>query len=169
MEKQIKKSIKEFVIPFAIFAGIGRVFIDFIPKILAAGPIIYYSTFLICFLIEILLIVYLIKKYRFQNNDSLSLKESLIIGVTLMVIMGSLYGISSYMYDTFIDPDFQINTAIAWGELFGQGEAVKTQIEQNPPNKSSIFGIFFTVLWFSFLGFIISMISGNILKKESKY
>lgn len=166
MEENHSKSIKELVIPIAMIAGAGRVFIDFIPKMLSLGAIPYYATFLVCFIIEIFLITKVVKKFKTLNNNVLTLKQALKIGVTLMFIIGIVYSVSSYAYDTFIDPNFQIETAIEWGETFGQGQAVRQQLAENPPKGSAI-GILWGILWFSFLGFIISMIVGSVLRNEN--
>lgn len=162
MEENKVKTIKEIAIPIGIATGIARVVIDFIPKILNSGPAIYYSTFLICLFLEIAVIIYAIKKYKKQSSY-LTVRDGLQIGVTIMLIVGIIYTTSSYVYDTYIDPSFQINTAIAWGDKFGQGDAVRERISKNDSNSSSI-GIIYGLLQFSFVGFLISMIVSSILK-----
>lgn len=167
MEEHKKNNIKEFIIPIAIFTGIGRVIVDFVPKLLDVSPIVYYSTFAICFIAEIIIISISIKKFKKLNENEISLREAIKIGVTLMVIVGILYGASSYAYDKFIDPNFQTNTMIKWGQMWG-GEAEKaitTQLKQNPPTPK-ITSILFTILWFSFLGLIISAITGSMFKTK---
>ncbi|NAS30282.1 DUF4199 family protein [Flavobacteriaceae bacterium R38] len=159
------KNIRDFILPTAIIFGVARVIIDLLPKLFSAGPIVYYSTFLICFILEIIFISRFIKKYRSFNNGFLSIKQALLIGITMMVVIGTLYSISSYVYDTYVDSNFQIATTIAWAEMFGQGDAVRDQIAENPPNRSPI-GILFGILWFTFIGFLISMIAGSVLKKS---
>lgn len=165
MEENQSKKIKEFVLPFAIFGGVGRVFIDFIPKVLNASPILYYSSFLICFIAEIILIWYVIKKFK-NFTGVLSVKQCILIGVTIMVVIGTLYGFSSYAYDKFLDPNFQVNTMIKWGQMWGGGaeQEIMKRLKENPPNPK-ISGVFFTILWFSFLGLVISFIQGSIMKK----
>ncbi|MCM5663798.1 DUF4199 domain-containing protein [Galbibacter mesophilus] len=167
MESNSKKIIKEFVLPSAILAGTARVVIDTVPKILSPNPIIYYSTFLICFILEIILITIFIKKWKKKNDGYLNIKEALLIGITMMVVIGIIYSISSFIYDTYVDPDFQVTMLLEWGEMFGSREAIEQQLNDTPSKGKSFFGIFSTILWFAFLGFIISMITGSFLKKSN--
>lgn len=165
MDNLKKATIKNFVLPIALIAGVSRMLLDIIPKTLSLGPIAYYSTFVLAFIAEIILIVVLMKKFKAKNEGYLTLKEGILLGITTMLVIGIIYSVSSFVYDSYIDPDFQINTAIAWGEMFGQGDVVREQIENNPPQKSYL-GIPLSILWFSFIGFLVSMISASVLKKE---
>jgi len=155
--------IKSFVVPTALFAGIGRILIDFLAKLSATGPLFYYSTFFISFILEIFLIVYITKKFKKGNNNLLHLREGLKIAVATMVLIGLLFAIYSFVYNNYINPSFQTETAIAWGDLFGQGEAVREEISKNESNNAP-FGIFYVMLQFSFLGFVIGMVVSSILK-----
>ncbi len=169
MEESNKEIIKKFILPIAIIVAISRVVIDFIPKILDASPVLYYSTFFICFIAEIIIIRYVIKKFKSINNNNITLRQAILLGVTLMVVIGALYGISSYVYDKFLDPNFQTNTMVKWGQMWGAEaeKAIIMQLEENPPTPK-ITGILFTILWFSFLGLIISAIMGSVFKTKKQ-
>ena len=161
-----KVNIKSFVIQFAAIAGLFRVLIDIVPKALSFGPISYYSTFFISFILEIILITFIIKRFK-TKNKFLTLSNAIKIGVTLMLIVGLCYSTISYIYDSYVDPNFQTDTAIALIEKFQLPniDEMRDQILESQ-NKSSPIGILTSTLWFSFLGLIISFISGSILKSK---
>jgi len=171
MEKSIEnQNLQQFALQFGLIAGLIRVLIDYSTRTLDLGPMLYYSTFIICFIAEVILIVYLHKKFK-KINLSLSMSEALKIGIIVMIFIGLLYSGGAYIYDTYIDPNFQINTAIAWIDTFApaseQRDAMVAQITQEQKNSSAI-GIFIAMLWFAFIGLIISLISGSILQTKER-
>ncbi len=157
--------IKTLIVPTAIAAGFVRITIDLVAKLASSGAAIYYSTFFLAFILEIFLIVYLIKEYKRRNKNYLQLKDGLKIAVATMVIIGLLYAVYSFAYNNYVDPSFQTNTAIAWGELFGRGDEVRQEIAKNE-SQNSPFGIFYVMVQFSFLGLIIGMIASSVFKTK---
>lgn len=157
--------IKTLVVPAALVAGLGRIAIDFLAKLSASGPLFYYSTFFISFVLEIFLIIYLTKQYKKKNGGILYVRDGLKIAVAAMIIIGLMFALYSFTYNNYVDPSFQTETAIAWGELFGQGDAVQEEIAKNE-SQNSPFGIFYVMLQFSFLGFVIGMVTSSILKTK---
>jgi len=166
MENKTAISIKKFVLPFAIMAGVIRVLIDVIPKLIILKGQYYYGTFLISFIIEAIVITLLILKFKRKNNNTLTLRNALKVGITFMTIVGILFSLSAYIYDTFIDSTYQVNAAIDWAELFNKAEEVRKQQQENPP-KGTIIGILSGVVRFSIIGLFISFISGSILKTHN--
>src|SRR5690554_4814227 len=110
MDSQI--NLQKFVLPFAFLLGLIRILIDIIPKTLSFSAFPYYSTFLIAFIIEIIFIVYVIKRFR-KANGIINFRQILKIGVIIMFITGLLYTSASYLYDIYIDPDYQTNLALS--------------------------------------------------------
>lgn len=159
--------IKTFVLPIAVMAGLGRIAIDFLAKLSSTGPIFYYSTFFISFILEVFLIIYFIKRYKKMNKNQLNQREGVKIAVATMVLIGLLFALYSFLYNVYINPSFQTNIAIAWGELFNQGDAVREEILKNKSNNSP-FGIFQVILQFSFLGFIVGILVSSLLKTRQK-
>lgn len=159
-------NLQKYVLPFAYMAALSRILIDFIPKTLSFGPIAYYSTFFIAFVLEIIFITYVIKSFK-KVNGNLKLSEAIKIGVIIMLIVGIFYSTMAYVYDTFIDPNYQIETAIRWIEMFAPEKMDELRIQmQESQKQSSIFGVLLYTLWFIVLGFVISIISGSILKSK---
>ena len=161
-------SIKKVVLPVALIFGIGRIILDLIPKLGQANSKVYYSTFLIAFILEAFAIVYLIKKYKKNQENELQLSEALVIGVMFMIIVGGLFAIQSFLFDTYIDGEFQKKTALEWANLYGKSGDVEKMIDQGDSiqQTSSIFSIFSSILKFSLIGILISFVTGSILRNR---
>ena len=118
------------------------------------------------------LIVYGLKAFKQDNEGFLSLGEAIKVGLAISVIAGILGAVYNYVFVTVIEPDFVAQMM----------EITREQmIEQNPtmteeqmemglsitekfmsPGIMSAMAIIFTL----FLGFIISLISGLIMKQN---
>ncbi len=161
------KTLQNFVLPYAFGAAIIRVGIDLISKIVLDNPLLYYLSFLLCFVLEVITIVYLTKKFKSINNNLLSVQEGLKIGLITMLIIGIIYSIVSFCYDTYIDPDFQINTMLAMVKKYNPAQLEQTlaQVEYSKKNPNAI-GILTTTIWFIIVGFVISLVTGNLFKSE---
>ena len=169
MEKET--TLQNYILPFAFISAIVRILIDTIFKTIDFGPIYYYSSFLICFILEIIFITIIISKYK-NKFGSLKTREALKIGVIIMLITGFGYSLFSFLYDNYIDPEFQNSTIIEFTRKFNpQGiEAVKKQILETKSIGigKKLMGILTSTLWFVVLGSLISFISGSVLKTKDK-
>ncbi|SMC87031.1 DUF4199 domain-containing protein [Cellulophaga tyrosinoxydans] len=161
-------SIKKTVLPLALMFGVGRIILDLIPKLAQANSKVYYSTFLIAFVLEVIAIVYLIKKYKKNQENELQLSEALVIGVMFMIVVGGLFAIQSYLYDTYIDSEFQKRTALEWANLYGKSGDVEKMMDQGDSiqQTSTLFSIFTSILKFSLIGILISFVTGSILRNK---
>ncbi len=168
LESDNSSAIKKIVLPIALIFGAGRIIFDLIPKIAGANSKVYYATFLVAFVFEVLAIIYTIKKYKKSQNNSINLKEALIVGVMFMVIVGGLYAIQSYLYDVYIDPEFQRETALEWANLYGKSGDVEKMMNEGDriQETSSIFSIISSILKFSLLGILASFIVGTIVRNR---
>ncbi len=168
LESDNSSAIKKIVLPIALIFGAGRIIFDLIPKLADANSKVYYSTFLIAFVFEVLAIIYTIKKYKKSQNNSINLKEALIVGVMFMVIVGGLYAIQSYLYDVYVDPEFQRKTALEWANLYGKSGDVEKMMSEGDriQETSSIFSIISSILKFSLLGILVSFIVGTIVRNR---
>mgnify|MGYP006195712393 FL=1 len=86
-----------------------------------------------------------------------------------MLITGFFYSVSSFVYDTYIDPNFQVNAII---EVVGKYnpnelEKIKQQMEYSKQSPSSI-GILTSTIWFIIVGFVISLVTTNFLKSNTE-
>ena len=161
--------LQAYVVPLALLAAATRISIDLIPKLTGMNPIFYYLSFILCFFLEILFIVYVTKSFKEKNNSQLTFQEGLKVGIIIMLITGFFYSVSSFVYDTYIDPNFQVNAIL---EVVGKYnpnelEKIKQQMEYSKQSPSSI-GILTSTIWFIIVGFVISLVTTNFFKSNTE-
>ncbi|WP_299313706.1 DUF4199 domain-containing protein [uncultured Aquimarina sp.] len=151
----------------ALLSGIARVALDYVSRIAELSPILYYLTFLVAFILEIVLIIYVIKKYK-NLKGSLTIIDTLKTGIIIMGVTGLCYCSMAYVYDMYIDPGFQVNTQLRFTEQFSpdQLDQVKQNLANQDTSKSYI-GVIMYTIWFVFLGAVISLIAGSVYKTNS--
>ena len=142
---------------FALYLIAGRLLMDILFKLLDVSAIVYYSQYCIGFSIEIVVITLAIKYFKHNNNKGLlSFGEGIQIGLIIMALTGISLFIEIYLFL----PGFHNIKAIEITEKFNpeQLEATIFKIEQAKENPN--YGVAFPmyVLYFCFLGFIISVI-----------
>jgi len=161
-----QKNFLSYICGVAIVSGIARVALDYIFRILELSPIAYYFTFVIAFILEIFIIIYVIKKYK-QHKHPLTIVDTLKTGVIIMGIIGLFYCSMAFIYDMYIDPNFQTNMTLQFTEQFSPDQL--EQVQQNLANQDrskSYFGVIMYTIWFIFLGTVISLITGSIYKTK---
>ncbi|WP_188112175.1 DUF4199 domain-containing protein [Aquimarina sp. RZ0] len=163
-----QKKFITYILGIAIISGIVRVLLDYVSRILDTAPIIYYSTFLIAFILEVIIIIYTIKKYKKVKNI-FTIFDALKVGISIMGIVGLLYCVMAFIYDQYIDPEFQNTMTLKFTEQFSpeQLEQVTENLKNQDTSKSYI-GVIMYTIWFIFLGSIISLIAGSVLKTKEE-
>ncbi|WP_299211911.1 DUF4199 domain-containing protein [uncultured Aquimarina sp.] len=161
------KNFLNYILGIALVSGIARVTLDYLSRILELSPILYYLTFLIAFILEIIIIIYVIKKYK-NLKGTLTIIDALKSGIIIMGVIGLCYCSMAYVYDIYIDPDFQVNTQLRFTEQFSpdQLDQVKQNLDNQDTSKSYI-GVIMYTIWFIFLGAVISLIGGSVFKTNS--
>ena len=131
----------------------------------------HWSVGVISFLIMVAIIVMGIKKFKASNEGFLSIGEAIKMGLGIALISGIISVAYTYVFTSFIEPDFFINLAqvqeqkwIDQGLTDEQIEGAKVMMDKmsNPMMTAG-----FTVIGSLFFGFIISLITGAVMK-ESK-
>ncbi|WP_378172206.1 DUF4199 domain-containing protein [Aquimarina sp. SS2-1] len=155
-----------YILGIALLSGIARVALDYLSRMMNITPILYYLTFLVAFILEILIIVYVIKKYK-EVKGTLTIIDALKSGIIIMGIIGLCYCSMAYVYDMYIDPDFQINMQLKFTEQFSPDQL--DQVKENLKNQDtsmSYIGVIMYTIWFVFLGAVISLIAGSVFKTK---
>lgn len=171
METQ-KASVKKVALPNGLILGFILVFIV---VIMYATDMFQEGTqwpMYIYYLIYPFLIGYFVHSYRNKNGGFLSLGEALKIGITSAVIGGLVYVIYNIIFVTLIEPDFSAQML----------EVAKDQMYEQNPNMTEeqadlalgfaekfsnpFLGGAFWIIMSAFFGFIYSLISGLIFKRE---
>jgi len=163
-----EKKIIYHILTIAVISGISRVAIDYLARMANLNPLAYYATFLIAFILEIIIIVSVIKKYQSIKKE-IVLMDMLKVGVIIMGVIGLSYCFMAYIYDMHIDPNFQTNTTLKFTEQFSpeQLEQVKKNIQNQDVDKS-YFGVIMYTIWFVFLGAVISLVTSAVLKTKKE-
>jgi len=136
----------------------------------------HWSVQVISFLAAIAFIVMGLKKVKESNGGNLTLGESLKTGLGIMLI-GAIIGlIYTYIFMTFIEPNYMNNMMeLQQQKMQANPNMTDEQIEAGMKiaKKFSGFGVIAIagILWSLFLGFVISLIAGLIMKKapEQEY
>lgn len=126
----------------------------------------------ISFALTIFIIVQGIKAYKKSNDNYLSLKDALKSGMAIAAIAGVIGGIYAYFHYEFIHTEFIENILSQSREQMIERNPNMTDEEMEMGMKmTAIFSSPFMMATFSligtlFFGFIISLISGAIMKRE---
>lgn len=166
--ENIKLNVQKYALGLGLIAGVTRILIDVIPKTLDLSPIAWYSTYAIAFILEIIFIVYAIRKFK-KSNGSLNLGEAVRVGVIIMLVLGLLFTSFAYIYDNFIDTEFTMRKTIEFMENFNPDgvEQIEAQFADANENKAkSLLGILTYTLYFVFLGAVISLIAGAAMRTK---
>ena len=124
------------------------------------------------YLLYPILIGYTVHAYRKANGGFLTLGQALKVGVTAAVIGGIIYAIYNIIFVTFIEPDYAAQIMeVTRAKLFEDNPNMteeQADMTMGIVEKMSnpFFGGAFWIIMSAFFGFIYSLISGLIFKRE---
>ncbi|MAL61207.1 MAG: DUF4199 domain-containing protein [Flavobacteriaceae bacterium] len=167
-----KASLKKIALNYGLLLGLASIALSVVTYVMGVHLERPWWASVIGIIIMAALIVYGLKAFKQDNEGFLSLGEAIKVGLAISVIAGILGAVYNYVFVTVIEPDFVAQMM----------EITREQmIEQNPtmteeqmemglsitekfmsPGIMSAMAIIFTL----FLGFIISLISGLIMKQN---
>lgn len=167
-----KASLKKIALNYGLILALASIFLQVISFVTNNHVDQPWWISVLGILISVIIIVYALKAFKKENGGFLSLSEALKVGLAASVVSAIIYMIYFYIFSTVIEPDFIAQTI----EFRNQ-----QMIEQNPSmtseqiDQASKMQEMFTKPWiFSafiligslFFGFIISLISGLIMKQN---
>jgi len=167
-----KASLKKIALNYGLLLGLASVALSVVTYVMGVHLERPWWASVLGIVIMAALIVYGLKAFKQDNGGFLSLGEAIKVGLAISVIAGIIGAVYNYVFVTVIEPDFVAQMM----------EITKEQmIEQNPdmteeqmemglsitekfmsPGIMSAMAIIFTL----FLGFIISLISGLVMKQN---
>ena len=162
---------KQIIINYGLITGGAAIIITLISYSLgkAANPGPIFAT--LSFIIPFTLIVLGIRQYKKSNQNMLAWLQAVKVGIGIALIWGILALSFQYILENIIAPEL-IDEKIElirenlenWGV---DDDAIDQQIEKQR-NLNPFFGNAMGLLLFIFLGFIVSAISGAIMKKTEE-
>ena len=167
-----KASLKKIATNYGLILALASIFLQVISFVTNNHIDQPWWISVLGILISVVIIVYALKAFKKDNSGFLSLSEALKVGLSVSVISALVYMVYFYLFATVIEPEF-ISQSIEFRN--------QQMIEQNPTmtaeqiEQASKFQEMFAKPWiFSafiligslFFGFIISLISGLIMKQN---
>lgn len=157
MNKLIKTAVN-----FGIILSLTRVTIDVALKLLNTSASLYYSFYVIAFILEIVFVISAIKYFKNKMNDGfLNFADGIKIGMVMLLLTGALMFAESFA----IKPDFGNTKALEMVAQFNpdQLDQVESQIAEAEKNPNYFAAFPMYLLYYSFIGFIISVIPTSIM------
>jgi len=170
MENQANS--KSIILNYGLYLGLAGIFVNLIKYAMGALYTQEFYSAILGIVFLILFIILGIKKYRSDNGGLISFGQSVKIGIGISMISAILTIIYLYLLANVIEPEFMQNTIeankVMLADSFGMTEG---QIEEATANSEDNFylNMFGGVIIMSlFLGGIISLIAGAIMKKSEE-
>lgn len=173
MENQANS--KSIILNFGLYYGIGLVLLSVIMYAMgmhleggAISPIVMG-------LVIIATIVLGIKKFKLNNNGFLSFGQAIKIGVGIAVVGTLLSIVYQQIFINFIEPDFMEQVSLklqqTWVDAGLSEEQIEAQLEMQKKMSGPVISSALGLLFYAFIGFVISAIAGAIMKKteENEY
>ncbi len=163
---------KQIIIKYGLFYGLGLILISLIMYALGLHFEGGIAALFLMAAVIIATIILGIKTFKLTNNSFLSFGQAIKIGVGIAIVGTLLSIVYQQVFINFIEPDFMQQMAERTEEaLLDRGftdEQIEAQMEiskrMSGPFISSAMGL----LFYSFVGFVISAIAGAIMKKDEE-
>ena len=126
----------------------------------------------ISMLVMIAIIVYGLKAFKNENGEFLSVGEAIKVGLAISLISGIIVAIYNYVFVTVIEPEY-VTQLLQFTEeemIADNPEMTESQLnmtmDMTEKFMSPMMMTAFAIIGTLFFGFIISLISGLILKQK---
>lgn len=132
----------------------------------------HWSVGVISIIIMIAILTLGIKKFKESNEGFLKLGEALKIGLGIALIAGLIGVIYNFIFTSYIEPDYFSNLVQIQEQKWIEAGMAEDAIDSARSMMEMMSGIgivsAITIIGSLFLGFIISLISGLIMKKSDE-
>jgi hypothetical protein len=165
-------SVKKIALPYGLLLALTTIVISVIVYVIGMTYDQPWWQNLLNFAAMLGFIIYGIKAYKNDNSGYLSLGEALKMGLAIALVAGLIGSIFSYLFVTVIEPDFAVNMLEATRVKLINDNPEMTQEQMDMAigmtEKMMSPGILvaFSIIGSLFIGFIISLISGLIMKNN---
>jgi hypothetical protein len=165
-------SVKKIALPYGLLLALSSIVVSVIVYVLGMTYEQPWWQSALNILAMLGFIIYGIKAFKMDNEGYLSLGEALKMGLAIALVAGLIGAVFSYLFVTVIEPDFAVNML----------EATRVKMIEDNPNMTQeqmdmaigisekMMGpgviIAFSIIGSLFIGFIISLITGLIMKNN---
>ena len=173
--ESINVSTKDVMIKYGILLGIIMLLFQVILYVTDNFLAPHWSLGILSFLIMVVIIVTRLKTFKKNNEGYLKLVQALKIGVGIAIISSIVGIIWTIILTQVLEPNY---TELALGVVRDQiieqyPDMTDTQIEQALSFQENFtklgFMIPISIILSAFFGFIITLVSGLIMKKDNPY
>ena len=171
MENQ-KGSVKKIAMSYGLMLALISIVLSVITYVMDVHIDRPWWVSLLGFLVMLGIIVYGLKAFKKDNGGFLSIGEALKVGLAISVIAGVIGAIYNYIFVTVIEPDFGAQLLEFTREKMiadnPQMTAEQMEVAMNMTEKFMSPGMMtaFSIIGSLFLGFIISLVAGLIMKQK---
>jgi len=165
-------SVKKIALPYGLLLALTTIVISVIVYVLGMTYDQPWWQSLLNFVAMTGFIVYGIKAYKHDNENYLSLGEGLKMGLAIALVAGLIGSIFSYLFVTVIEPDFAVNMLEATRvKMINDNpdmtqEAMDMALGVTEKMLSPGILVAFSIVGSLFIGFIISLIAGLVMKNN---
>jgi len=169
METQ-EVSIKKIAYTYGIYLALISIIVLVIMYVLNLEK--SWTLSIISTVLSILLLVYGIKTYKKENQNFISIKDAIKVGLAIAAIAGVISAIYTYIHYSYIYPEFiEIVREQALLEATDSNpnmdkETLETTVKMMNMFTSPFMMATFSLIGSLFFGFIISLITGAVVKNE---
>jgi hypothetical protein len=172
MEKQ-KTSAKQIMINYGLLLGFVGILISVLNFTFGNAYKPHWSISVISILILIVFIVLGIKKLKESNDGLLTLGEALKTGIGIVFIAALLSSLYMFVFAKFIEPSFvdniiDVNRQNMLDKMPNVSDEMLTQQAEMTKKYFYLFTIGSIIFFNLFLGFVVSLISGLVMKKTDE-
>ncbi len=171
--KNIQPSVKKNMINYGILLGIVSVLINVIMYVTNNHLQPHWAVQLVGFFVFIGVVVIAHKTYKKENGGYMNLATALKIGLGIALISAIIGVIYTYLLMNVIEPTYMDQVMELQQEVMLENspnmsqEQIDTAIEMSKKFSGPGIVIAFQLIAALFFGFIISLVSGLILKKDN--
>ncbi len=167
-----KASSKKTIINYGVLLGIATVLMGVLMYLTNSLYEVNWFFVAIGFVLPIAILVLGIKAYKKNNNGFLKLSDAIKIGIGIALISGLIGVVWEQVLTTVLEPDFISTTIEKQKEIYDNSGVSEAQIEAGIQMTKKLsqpaFAIPLSLIKSIFVGFIISLIAGLVMKKEQE-
>ncbi|MDG1039402.1 MAG: DUF4199 domain-containing protein [Polaribacter sp.] len=170
MENQA--SSKNIILNYGLYLGIASVLINLVNY--AVGDYLqpHWSIGILSFVIMIAAIVMAYNKFKELNNGFMSWGQSVKIGVGLTVVSAVIAIVYQQLFQNFIEPEYMQQMAMvqeqAWIDAGMTSEGIEAAKEMTEKAQGPLISSAIGLVAAAFMGFIVSAITGAIMKNSAE-